>query len=281
MFKFSRIHVEITNICFLNCTFCPNNTRKEAYIMPLYFFENICEQVCFYTKTLALHILGDPLALENLSAYLDIAHKYNLGVILTTVGLNLALLKQCSMHPALKQINFSLTSFIGDLRQKNLDEYLYDIIHFCHHIKNEKIFINLRFWNQESLYYDKIIQYLQEHFPLMYKDKEKRIRLKKHTFLCLDSLFVWPSLQMPLMQEKGFCLALKTHIGILVDGRVVPCCLDYSGVITLGNIHAKPLRDILHSKRALNMYHGFLKGQLTEELCKHCSYIQRFRKAYK
>jgi len=36
--------------------------------------------------------------------------------------------------------------------------------------------------------------------------------------------------------ENGTCYALRDHIGILVDGTVVPCCLDNNGDIPLGNI---------------------------------------------
>lgn len=41
----------------------------------------------------------------------------------------------------------------------------------------------------------------------------------------------------------GTCYGLKTHIGILSDGTVVPCCLDGEGIINLGKISYETSRD--------------------------------------
>ena len=35
----------------------------------------------------------------------------------------------------------------------------------------------------------------------------------------------------------GYCHALKDQLAILVDGTIVPCCLDNNGDINLGNIY--------------------------------------------
>ena len=106
--------------------------------------------------------------------------------------------------------------------------------------------------------------------------KSKKIwnRLSLH----FDSRFEWPSLDTPLVGDKGTCHGLKGHIGILADGTVVPCCLDKEGQIPLGNCLTQSLGSILMSERAVNMRKGFDNGVLVEELCRHCSYIKRFSK---
>ena len=48
-------------------------------------------------------------------------------------------------------------------------------------------------------------------------------------------------------------MGLRSHIGILVNGDNVPCCLDYNGTITLGNILKDKIDDIRKGTSAENM----------------------------
>jgi len=91
-----------------------------------------------------------------------------------------------------------------------------------------------------------------------------------------DSRFVWPHPQQPRRSTQGFCHGLSSHIGILADGTVVPCCLDKEGVITLGNCRTLPLEAIIQTPRARAMKEGFQNGMLIEDLCQKCTFISRF-----
>ena len=75
---------------------------------------------------------------------------------------------------------------------------------------------------------------------------------------------------------RGFCRGLRNQIGVLVDGTVVPCCLDGEGVMSLGNLRKSDLNDILASPRARAIYEGFSRRTIVEELCESCGYRQRF-----
>ena len=77
--------------------------------------------------------------------------------------------------------------------------------------------------------------------------------------------------------EKFFCYGLKDHFGILSDGRVVPCCLDADGEITLGNIFKDKIEDILASERARSIVEGFKTRHAPESLCQRCGYARRFK----
>ena len=70
-------------------------------------------------------------------------------------------------------------------------------------------------------------------------------------------------------------MGLRSHIGILVNGDIVPCCLDYNGTITLGNILNDKIDDILKGKRAKNMQENFLNNKKCEEFCRHCNFYDR------
>ncbi len=71
---------------------------------------------------------------------------------------------------------------------------------------------------------------------------------------------------------------LDSHIAVLCDGRVVPCCLDYEAIIELGNLHNRSLDEILEQKRVKDIRDGFTCGEAVEELCQRCSYKSRFEK---
>jgi radical SAM protein with 4Fe4S-binding SPASM domain len=75
----------------------------------------------------------------------------------------------------------------------------------------------------------------------------------------------------------GTCRALDTHVAILHDGRVVACCLDHSGQITLGNINEQRLAEILGSPTAQNIREGFAQHELRHPFCQTCTFCKRFK----
>ena len=65
---------------------------------------------------------------------------------------------------------------------------------------------------------------------------------------------------------------------MLVDGTVVPCCLDHEGDVALGNLFTQPLTEILTSSRACALREGFSRRKPAEELCRRCGFAARFNK---
>ena len=104
------------------------------------------------------------------------------------------------------------------------------------------------------------------------------VELDKKVFLNQDIEFVWPSMDDDIVSDTGRCLGLKEQIGILSDGRVVPCCLDQDGNVTLGNIFKDSLKNILESDYAKEITNGFYSNKIIPELCKRCTYRLKFSK---
>ncbi|MEG2322330.1 MAG: SPASM domain-containing protein, partial [Bacilli bacterium] len=107
---------------------------------------------------------------------------------------------------------------------------------------------------------------------------EPNVLLKEHLYLNKDKEFIWPSLNNPFITKEGTCYGLRKHLAILVDGTVVPCCLDSKGIIKLGNIYKEDFKDIINSNKVNNIFEGFKNNQLCEELCQKCQYRTRFKK---
>ncbi|MEA3384072.1 MAG: radical SAM/SPASM domain-containing protein [Campylobacterota bacterium] len=285
-YKFHKVYIEITNICGLECTFCPTKNIKSN-TMDLNFFENIIKQLPKYTKDIAFHIFGDPLTLSNLKDYLDLSLKYNLSVHITTTGYYLNKFDlNLFLHKAIKQINFSLNSYNKNEMNISLNEYIKPMLNLCELKLKNKIhnFINFRLWNidkqnSEDRFNNKVFSILSKKFniDLSNINFEKPIRVENQILINFDNYFKWPSLKDTTI-SNGYCHGLTSQIGILSSGIVVPCCLDSFGVINLGNLKKNSLEDILQSKKSIEIVDGFKNNIAKEELCQKCTFKNRFIK---
>ncbi len=288
---FHRVHVEVTNICGLACSFCPPKALPSKTMPPL-FFEKVLKELEGYTKELALHVMGDPLTLSNLGDYLDLAERCGFSVVLTTSGYYLNKTPYATLfHPAVKQVNISLNSYNKNSLNLSFDNYMEAVLSLCGEklARHPEPFINLRLWNfdescSETAFNTMLFERLSSFFDIaldtdtLYAQRPKSLRLAAKVLLHFESYFEWPSLNSA-HESDGSCYGLRSHIGILADGTVVPCCLDGDGIIDLGNLHETPLKEVLGSERAVAIREGFMKGKAVEELCRRCSYKERFNQA--
>ncbi|MDB4257383.1 SPASM domain-containing protein, partial [Arcobacteraceae bacterium] len=133
--------------------------------------------------------------------------------------------------------------------------------------------------NSEYDFNNRIFSALSKKFniDLSNIDYSKSKRLDNQILIDFDKYFKWPSLH-DTEQSNGYCHGLSSQIAILAKGTVVPCCLDSFGIIDLGNLHTSTLKDILFSKKSLNIVEGFKNNIAIEELCKKCTFKSRFIK---
>lgn len=290
MQKYKKIYVEITNSCNLSCSFCPKTERKIKFIK-LEQFEKTIDEIKNLTEEVCLHILGDPLLHPKFKAIMEICDHKKVQINLTTNGILLKKQKDVIINSkSLKQVNISLHSLPDNLEYEKAKEQIINIINTIKeiHKTRPKLFINYRVWNLDEKDEEKtklILETLKNQYNTKINPddvkKSEKIRIAPMTKLTFDEIFEWPKIvKKSSHNEKhiGFCHGLKTHFGILVDGTVVPCCLDYDGIINLGNINEKPIIDILNSKRAKTIKQSFCRHKLEEELCKNCGYINRFKR---
>lgn len=289
--KFSRAYVEVTNICGLSCNFCPPQLHPVT-TMELPFFKKVVEELCSYTDEIALHVMGDPMVLSNVQEYLDVAQQAGLRVMITTSGFYLdSVRREALFHPSIRQVNISLNSFNKNSASRSFESYIEPILKLCDEkISREKdFFINLRVWNLDEVHSEesfnaKLFALLEEHFHIesikeQMSGERQSLRLASKILLHFDHYFEWPNLKNEILGD-GYCQGLNKQIGVLSDGRVVPCCLDSEGIIELGNLRETNLGKILTSKRSSTIQEGFAKGICTEELCQKCSYKERFKKGH-
>ena len=276
---FKKIYIEITNICNLKCEFCPE-TCREKRSMSIQKFEKVIEKIQGYTNLVTLHVKGEPLLHKNLEEILQILDKYNLKTNITTNGtLIKEKLETIKKSKAVRQINFSIHSIT---QNENLDnQYLQDVFESVEELEDK--IISYRLWNIQSLQENdinvNIIKTLEDYYNIKnLKEKllkNNSVKLKENLFINQDIEFTWPDINKEKIIEKGRCLALKEQIAILVDGTVVPCCLDNNGDIPLGNIFEENIEEILEKPKSVKIKKNFENGIITCDLCNTCGFLKR------
>lgn len=273
----------------MSCTFCPPTARAKGFIKQE-TFNHVLDQIKPHTNHIYLHVKGEPLLHPKIDQLLDAAHEKGFKVNITTNGTLITKNKAKLLgKPALRQMNFSLHSFDGHIGSENRDGYLREILDFVREASEHNVLFSFRLWNltqdnmtnQERSRNRETLSILEKEFGLDYQIEErvepgKGIRIAKNVYINQDYEFQWPSLDAPEDDGKGFCHALRTQAAVLVDGTVVPCCLDGEGVINLGNVHETSFSEIVDGERANNLYYGFSRREAVEELCRKCGYRQRF-----
>jgi radical SAM protein with 4Fe4S-binding SPASM domain len=286
--KFRKIYLEITNACNLVCEFCPGTTRPIEHI-DLGRAERYIATLAPLSGILHLHIMGEPLHHPEFSSILTLCAAHGAKVNLVTNGTLLSHHTALLLNsPAIQQISISLHSLEANAGQ-NVEPYTSRIIEF---IFAQKIHpnISLRLWNREHSLNSPATQFFltalctSGHFngtpDQMIRTLQAKgaLRISDYLFINTAERFEWPNLEAPDLGESGRCPGLNDQLAVLVDGTVVPCCLDRNGVTALGNLEEQTLAEILAAPRAQTMRDGFGRGHITEPLCRRCTYRLRFDK---
>lgn len=285
--RFLRTYIEISNICNLQCSFCPEVEREKKVLSPDHF-RKILKEVLPFTDQICLHLMGEPLAHPDFIQILEICNEEGATVNLTTNGIFLAKYGFDTFFKArsLRQINFSLHSFRDNFPGQDIRPYLFDILQFSRDALTERpeLYINFRLWNVGAVVDNQdIIDHVCEFFQVPVNERvdvgfKKSKNISGRLYFHFDSRFKWPDYSDPELGPHGFCHALSQQIGIHADGTVVPCCLDKEAGIPLGNVLDQSFSDVLKSPRLVQMKDGFKNHLLIEELCRKCTFIKRFDK---
>ena len=282
---YSRAYIEITNICNRNCSFCPGTIRPLRR-MSLSEFDTVTDRLRGVTEYLYYHVMGEPLTHPDLTAFIRLAKEKGFKSAITTNGTLLPSRGQELIDAGVYKVNISVHSFEDGEDSAAHGRYLDSILDFADEASKNGVLTVLRLWNLdghgEALggNNDRTLNYLRARFPdtdeTPWKFSPRGARMRDKLHLEYGDRFEWPDMEADDRGSGVFCYGLKDHFAILCDGRVVPCCLDREGAITLGNIFDTPANEILSSPRAAAMREGFQRRCATEELCRRCGYARRF-----
>ena len=277
-----KAYVEITNVCNLECAFCPK-TKRAPRTMTAEEFALVLDRLQGHVSYVYLHVMGEPLLHPRLARLMALADTRGMKICITTNGTLLrkradALLAARNFH----KISVSLHSFEGNGRAVSEErEYLEEVWDFAEKASARGVIVALRLWNEggaETLNRG-ILDFLHEKLGTSDwpETRDGSFKLADRLYLERAQKFDWPDLDAD-EADTQFCYALRDQLGVLADGTVVPCCLDHEGDLALGNLFEDDLDTILNSTRARGLRDGFSRRQPTEELCRRCAYATRFNK---
>lgn len=277
-----RCYLEITNICNLSCKFCPKNGRAKRR-MSLEEFDRLTDRLQGEIRFLYFHLMGEPMLHPLLPEFVRRAKAKGFTPILTTNG---TLFSSPVAVPLLDAMPYKYQISLHSQEangENDMSHYLDEVMHFAMAAAQRGAVVVLRLWNQGG--YDReneeILRRLSEYIAQPWTERYDGFKLAERIYLEYDKMFEWPDEEHTAYEVESFCYALRNQIGVLVDGSVVPCCLDHEGNMTLGNLHENALEEILQGERARNIYEGFSRHEAREPLCQRCGYAaatKRFRK---
>ena len=282
---YSRVYLEITNICNRACSFCPGTMRTHRR-MSMEEFDTATNRLRGVTEYLYYHVMGEPLTHPLLPDFIRLARSKGFKSAITTNGTLLPSRGRELVEAGVYKVNISVHSFEDGEDGEAHGAYLDGLLDFADHASSNGVLTVLRLWNLDGHGQalggnnQRTLNYLSTRFPdggdTPWKFSNRGARLRDKLHLEYGDRFEWPDMGADDRGNAVFCYGLKDHFAVLCDGRVVPCCLDREGAITLGNIFETPVEEILSSPRVVAMREGFRRRCATEELCRKCGYARRF-----
>ena len=277
MKRFRKVYLEISNVCNLNCAFCPGTKRAKRF-MTEEEFSALLPKLRPYTDYLYFHLMGEPLLPPLLPRFLELAGDAGFKVILTTNGTLLhqrqdMLLSAKGLH----KVNISLHAFEANDLQIPFETYLQQCFSFGQAAKG-KVLTVYRLWNSggADALNRQILNTMKIFFPEPWVVEPRGTRIGNRVYLEYGDKFDWPDLTAEDHGETCFCYGLRDQIGVLCDGTVVPCCLDHEGDLALGNLLRDEMETVLTTPLAQAIYNGFSDKKAVTPLCRRCGYARRF-----
>ena len=233
---FSRVYLEITNVCNKNCSFC-HGTKRPPRFMTSEEFNTVTDKLIGVTEYIYLHILGEPLLHPEINELISIATKKGFKVAITTNGSLLKNKGDGIINAGVYKVNISLHSF-EDEKSDAFYNYINECVGFADKSSNAGVLTVVRLWNNgfDDGKNEDIIELLKSNLEGEWKEGNRGFRIRNRLHLEYGERFAWPDINADYISDEVFCYGMRDHFGILVDGTVVPCCLDSEGAVNLGNV---------------------------------------------
>lgn len=289
---FSVTNVELTNHCPMRCGMCPrtHDMTRELGFMSDEVFERVVRELAHTNPEnapagiLYLHHFGESLLHRRLDAFGALANELGL---FTSISVNPVLLR----GPMIERL---LGAQIG-LIQFALDGY--DAATFAAARGMEKAF-------DDSV--SRLRDYLGRHRAVGSRSRivvniidvpgfdRQRLDAQEERWRRepgVDAVYRKPFVNWNGSSAGVNRLAARRHadatregpvvctepfesLSVAWDGSVLACCFDYEGFIVLGNIMEQSLSSLWNGPRMRELRAEFLANQVTNRLCRSCSYLR-------
>ena len=152
----NAVYIEITDVCNLNCSFCPCgkaisplSSNRPREFMSTELFEHCITEASNVAENVYFHVLGEPTLHPGFVHYVKKLEPTPLKLTLTTNGTTIERTgSQILASPAVRQVNFSTHAY-AELPRETAERYLQNVLDFCQiaNVERPDLYINLRLWN--------------------------------------------------------------------------------------------------------------------------------------
>lgn len=280
------IEFEVTNHCNFQCLMCKTgvgtSTRSRGY-MTDEIYHKVIEEIKNYPVALKFVGQGEPVLHPKLIEYIRIAKENNIIVHLTTNG---SLLDKAMMleiiDAQLDSIKFSFQGVDAEgysqLRQKDNFEDLLSKIEMLYQLRGDAKYPYITIGTSVINESEEKVQKFRSRCEKICDKVE--IGITTLEFIDLDKIKnekakreieEIQNYQNQIKKRYVCCPQIFDTIAVRWNGDITACCADLDGVMTLGNISSKSIRECWNSPME-NKYREILSKCEYEklELCKDC-----------
>jgi len=278
------INSEPTNHCNFKCPFCPTgkNYKRTGGFAQIELYEKIFKQIGRYIYLITIHGWGEPLLFKNLPEIVKLAHNNKIFTVVTTNGSLLT--KKMSRKIISSKLDYLILSIDG-ISEETYQKYRiggsYNAI-----LTNLKYLISLKKEQGSST------PFIEWQF-LVFKHNEHEIDSAKKlaSELGLDNIVFMPAYtedvcfdstdekfhlprHSPLSKQSD-CKHLWSTLTYHWNGKVVPCCYDFFGKISYGNLHNERFGQIWNNEYFLESRRVIKNGPEGRSQDLFCSFCVR------
>ena len=143
---YSRVYVEITNICNMNCSFCHGHSRAPG-AMSIEEFSRVLDSLEEHTKYIYYHLMGEPLKHPQLPEFIRLAGERGFKSMITTNGTLLEERGHEILEAGLHKVNISLHSFEEGGEEQH-EAYMAKVADFADKASKAGTIVVIRLWNK-------------------------------------------------------------------------------------------------------------------------------------
>lgn len=273
--------VELTNRCPMTCQMCPrtHSMNRPLGYMSRETFLRVLDEAERTTSALFLHHFGDSLIHPDLAFFLDEARRRGVS---THLSANPVLLTDDRVRAVVDNGLHELVLSLDGVTPKTseavrgpaarnvalAERRIRDLVAYRASVAARDPRIILQIVQQAQNVHE-VGQWLDRWRAEPGID---RVKVKSYTtwiggIEAIDNLRLAP----PVSKAGLVCEKPWTSVTVLWDGRVVPCCFDYDGLLTVGTLREHTLAEIWRGDPLRRLRSRHRDGDLGDlALCRNC-----------
>ena len=266
--------IELTNACNLRCPMCPrtNHMTRKIEFMDYELFKVIIEDLTNINPNnggyqIQLHHFGDSILHPHLERFLKLCKSKHISTMISTNGTMLTKEKRAAIIDNLATLWISFDSINKETYEKmrkgaSFEKTIDNITNLMIEKGDRRPHIVL-----SSLIHDD-----KEEYEAFWRERGIENFMFKNYHSWRNEADVKEFTEIQKEITNNACLYLITNFCVLVDGSVVPCCMDYDGEMILGNLRYQSIGEIWYGDKYRNLrIRHFNRQKKNINLCKDCT----------